>query len=160
MPHVRLMGLLDMPALNSLNPKDKEAYARRGCEGFSKSGLDWTPTPDTDDYKAGSELATDRADDIQAETVDDQSGESIVENMYEDEEVDKQPLKSYIMSIHKMAAELYEMLEDSDDPEEWVVGRMKEAKSAMSSVHGHVSYAKRKVEGLEGLRNSPKERGY
>ena len=55
-----------MPALNSLNPKDKEAYARRGCEGFSKSGLDWTPTPDTDDYKAGAELATDRADDIQA----------------------------------------------------------------------------------------------
>ena len=54
MQHVRLMGLIDMPALNSLHPKDKEAYARRGCEGFSKSGLDWTPIPDTDDYKAGS----------------------------------------------------------------------------------------------------------
>ena len=158
MPHVRLMGLLDMPALNSLNPRDKESYARRGCEGFSKSGLDWTPTPDTRDHKAGSALATDRADDIQVETAE--SVESIVENMYEDEEVDKQPLKSYIMSIHKMATELYEMLEDSDDPEDWVVGRMKEAKSAMSSVHGHVTYAKQKVEGLEGLKKSPKERGY
>ena len=150
MPHVRLMGLIDMPALNSLNPKDKEAYARRGCEGFSKSGLDWTPIPDTDDYKAGSELATTRADDIQAATAE--PVESIVENMYEEDEVDKQPIKSYIMSIHKMATELYEMLEDSDDPEDWVVGRMKEARSAMSSVHGHVSYAKQKVEGLEGIR--------
>ena len=79
MPHVRLMGLIDMPALNSLNPKDKEAYARRGCEGFSKSGLDWTPIPDTDDYKAGSELATTRADDILAETAD--PVQTIVENM-------------------------------------------------------------------------------
>ena len=158
MPHVRLMGLIAMPALNSLNPKDKEAYARRGCEGFSKSGLDWTPTPDTDDHKAGSELATDRADDIQAETAE--PVESIVENMYEEDEVDKQPIKSYIMSIHKMATELYEMLEDSDDPEDWVVGRMKAARSAMSSVHGHGSYAKQKVEGLEGIRKSPKERGY
>ena len=157
MPHVRLMGLLDMPALNSLNPRDKESYARRGCEGFSKAGLDWTPTPDTRDHKAGSELATDRADDIQVETAE--SVESIVENMYEEDEVDKQPLKSYIMSIHKMATELYEMLEDSDDPEDWVVGRMKEARSAMSSVHGHVSYAKQKVEGLECIRKSPKERG-
>ena len=162
MPHVRLMGLLDMPALNSLNPRDKESYARRGCEGFSKSGLDWTPTPDTDDYKAGSELATDRADDIQVE--DTEITEPIVEGTYEEgdegDRVDNEPLKSYIMSIHKMATELYEMLEDSDDPEDWVVGRMKEAKSAMSSVHGHVSYAKQKVEGLEGLRKNPKERGY
>ena len=70
MPHIRLMGLVDLPALNALNDKDREAYGRRGCEGFSKSGLDWSPTPDTDDNKAGSELATDRADDIQAEDVE------------------------------------------------------------------------------------------
>ena len=160
MPHVRLMGLLDMPALNSLNPRDKESYARRGCEGFSKSGLDWTPTPDTDDNKAGSELATDRADDIQAE--DTEITEPIVEGMYEGEEegLDNRPLKSYIMSIHKLASELYNILDDTEDPEEWVMEKVKGASSAMNAIHGHISYAKDKVEALEGtLGEKPQERG-
>ena len=159
MPHIRLMGLVDLPAFNSLNDKDKESYARRGCEGFSKSGLDWTPTPDTDDHKEGSELATDRADDIQAEELE--STESIVEGMYEEEEgVDNQPLKSYIMSIHKLATELYEMLDDTDDPEEWVMGRIKEASSALSSIHGHVSYAKKKADSLGELKDTQEGQGY
>ena len=160
MPHIRLMGLVDLPAFNSLNDKDKEAYARRGCEGFSKSGLDWSPTPDTDDHKEGSELATDRADDIQAEETE--STESIVEGMYEEEEgVDNQPLKSYIMSIHKLASELYNILDDTEDPEEWVMEKVKGASSAMNAIHGHISYAKDKVEALEGtLGEKPQERGY
>ena len=161
MPHVRLMGLLDMPALNSLNPRDKESSARRGCEGFSKSGLDWTPTPDTDDNKAGSELDTDRADDIQAE--DTEITEPIVEGMYEGEEegLDNRPLKSYIMSIHKLASELYNILDDTEDPEEWVMEKVKGASSAMNAIHGHISYAKDKVEALEGMPGEkPQERGY
>ena len=160
MPHIRLMGLVDLPALNSLSDKDRKSYANRGCEGFSKSGLDWTPTPDTDDNRAGSELATDRADDIQAETAE--TTESIVEGMYEGEEgLDNRPLKSYIMSIHKLASELYNILDDTEDPEEWVMEKVKGASSAMNAIHGHISYAKDKVEALEGTPGEkPQERGY
>ena len=159
MPHIRLMGLVDLPAFNSLNDKDKEAYARRGCEGFSKSGLDWTPTPDVEE---GSELATARADDIQAEDIE--ITEPIVEGMYEGEEgegLDNRPLKSYIMSIHKQASELYNILDDTEDPEEWVMEKIKSATASMNAVHGHISYAKDKVESLEGTPGEkPQERGY
>ena len=157
MPHIRLMGLIDLPALGQLNDKDKEAYARRGCEGFSKSGLDWSPEPDAVD---GSELATDRAGEIQAE--DTEITEPIVEGMYEgDEGVDNRPLKSYIMSIHKQASELYNILDDTEDPEEWVMEKIKSATASMNAVHGHISYAKDKVESLEGTPGEkPQERGY
>ena len=160
MPHIRLMGLIDLPAFNSLNDKDKEAYSRRGCSGFSKSGLDWTPTPDTDDHKEGSELATAKAGEIQAEEIT----EPIVEGMYEGEEgegLDNRPLKSYIMSIHKQASELYNILDDTEDPEEWVMEKIKSATASMNAVHGHISYAKDKVESLEGTPGEkPQERGY
>ena len=162
MPHIRLMGLVDLPALNSLSDKDRKSYANRGCEGFSKSGLDWTPTPDTDDNRAGSELATDRADGIQAE--DTEITEPIVEGMYEGEEgegLDNRPLKSYIMSIHKQASELYNILDDTEDPEEWVMEKIKGATAAMNAIHGHISYAKDKVEALEGTPGEkPQDRGY
>ena len=162
MPHIRLMGLIDLPAFNSLNDKDKEAYARRGCAGHSKSGLDWTPTPDTDDHKEGSELATAKAGEIQAEDIE--ITEPIVEGMYEGEEgegLDNRPLKSYIMSIHKQASELYNILDDTEDPEEWVMEKIKSATASMNAVHGHISYAKDKVESLEGTPGEkPQERGY
>ena len=157
MPHIRLMGLIDLPALGQLNGRDRESYAQRGCEGFSKSGLDWSPEPDAVD---GSELATDRAGEIQAE--DTEITEPIVEGMYEgDEGVDNRPLKSYIMSIHKQAAELYNILDDTEDPEEWVMEKIKSATASMNAIHGHISYAKDKVESLEGTPGEkPQERGY
>ena len=159
MPHIRLMGLIDLPALGQLNDKDRKAYAHRGCEGHSKSGLDWTPTPDAEE---GSELATARADDIQAEDIE--ITEPIVEGMDEGEEgegLDNRPLKSYIMSIHKQASELYNILDDTEDPEEWVMEKIKGATAAMNAVHGHIAYAKDKVESLEGTPGEkPQERGY
>ena len=159
MPHIRLMGLIDLPALGQLNDRDRESYAQRGCEGFSKSGLDWSPEPDAVD---GSELATARADDIQAEDIE--ITEPIVEGMYEGEEgegLDNRPLKSYIMSIHKQASELYNILDDTEDPEEWVMEKIKGATAAMNAVHGHIAYAKDKVESLEGTPGEkPQERGY
>jgi len=159
MPHIRLMGLIDLPALGQLNDKDRKAYAHRGCEGHSKSGLDWTPTPDAEE---GSELATARADDIQAEDIE--TTEPIVEGMYEGEEgegLDNRPLKSYIMSIHKQASELYNILDDTEDPEEWVMEKIKGATAALNAVHGHIAYAKDKVESLEGTPGEkPQERGY
>ena len=157
MPHIRLMGLIDLPALGQLNDRDRESYSRRGCEGFSKSGLDWSPEPDAVD---GSELATDRAGEIQAE--DTEITEPIVE-MYESEGegVDNRPLKSYIMSIHKQASELYNILDDTEDPEEWVMEKIKSATASMNAVHGHIAYAKDKVESLEGTPGEkPQERGY
>ena len=160
MPHIRLMGLIDLPALGQLNDKDRDGYANRGCEGFSKSGLDWTPTPDTDDHKEGSELATAKAGEIQTE--DTEITEPIVE-MYESEGegLDNRPLKSYIMSIHKQASELYNILDDTEDPEEWVMEKIKSATASMNAVHGHISYAKDKVESLEGTPGEkPQERGY
>ena len=162
MPHIRLMGLIDLPALGQLNDRDREAYAHRGCAGHSKSGLDWTPTPDTDDHKEGSELATAKAGEIQAEDIE--ITEPIVEGMYEGEEgegLDNRPLKSYIMSIHKQASELYNILDDTEDPEEWVMEKIKSATASMNAVHGHISYAKDKVESLEGTPGEkPQERGY
>ena len=159
MPHIRLMGLIDLPALGQLNGRDRESYAQRGCEGFSKSGLDWSPTPDAEE---GSELATARADDIQAEDIE--ITEPIVEGMYEGEEgegLDNRPLKSYIMSIHKQASELYNILDDTEDPEEWVMEKIKSATASMNAVHGHIAYAKGKVESLEGTPGEkPQERGY
>ena len=157
MPHIRLMGLIDLPALGQLNDRGRESYAQRGCEGFSKSGLDWSPEPDAVD---GSELATDRAGEIQAE--DTEITEPIVEGMYEgDEGVDNRSLKSYIMSIHKQASELYNILDDTEDPEEWVMEKIKSATASMNAVHGHISYAKDKVESLEGTPGEkPQERGY
>ena len=159
MPHIRLMGLIDLPALGQLNDRDREAYAHRGCAGHSKSGLDWSPEPDAVE---GSEFATDRADDIQAE--DTEITEPIVEGMYEGEEgegLDNRPLKSYIMSIHKQASELYNILDDTEDPEEWVMEKIKGATAAMNAVHGHIAYAKDKVESLEGTPGEkPQERGY
>ena len=157
MPHIRLMGLIDLPALGQLNDRDRESYAQRGCEGFSKSGLDWSPEPAAVD---GSELATDRAGEIQAE--DTEITEPIVEGMYEgDEGVDNRPLKSYIMSIHKQASELYNILDDTEDPEEWVMEKIKSATASMNAVHGHIAYAKDKVESLEGTPGEkPQERGY
>ena len=157
MPHIRLMGLIDLPALGQFNDRDRESYAQRGCEGFSKSGLDWSPEPDAVD---GSELATDRAGEIQAE--DTEITEPIVEGMYEgDEGVDNRPLKSYIMSIHKQASELYNILDDTEDPEEWVMEKIKSATASMNAVHGHIAYAKDKVESLEGTPGEkPQERGY
>jgi len=151
------MGLIDLPALGQLNNRDREAYAHRGCAGHSKSGLDWTPEPDAVD---GSELATDRAGEIQAE--DTEITEPIVEGMYEgDEGVDNRPLKSYIMSIHKQASELYNILDDTEDPEEWVMEKIKSATASMNAVHGHIAYAKDKVESLEGTPGEkPQERGY
>ena len=157
MPHIRLMGLIDLPALGQLNDRDRESYAQRGCEGFSKSGLDWSPEPDAVD---GSELATDRAGEIQAE--DTEITEPIVE-MYESEGegLDNRPLKSYIMSIHKQASELYNILDDTEDPEEWVMEKIKSATASMNAVHGHIAYAKDKVESLEGTPGEkPQERGY
>jgi hypothetical protein len=151
------MGLIDLPALGQLNGRDRESYAQRGCEGFSKSGLDWSPEPDAVD---GSELATDRAGEIQAE--DTEITEPIVE-MYESEGegVDNRPLKSYIMSIHKQASELYNILDDTEDPEEWVMEKIKSATASMNAVHGHIAYAKDKVESLEGTPGEkPQERGY
>ena len=157
MSHIRLTGLIGLPALGQLNDREREAYAYRGCEGFSKSGLDWTPEPDVED---GSELATARAEEIQAEDIE--STEPIVEGMYEgDEGVDNRPLKSYIMSIHKQASELYNILDDTEDPEEWVIEKIKSATASMAAVHGHIAYAKDKVESLEGpLGEKPQERGY
>ena len=157
MPHIRLMGLIDLPALGQLNDRDRESSAQRGCDGFSKSGLDWSPEPDAVD---GSELATDRAGEIQAE--DTEITEPIVEGMYEgDEGVDYRPLKSYIMSIHKQASELYNILDDTEDPEEWVMEKIKSATASMNAVHGHIAYAKDKVESLEGTPGEkPQERGY
>jgi hypothetical protein len=83
--------------------------------------------------------------------------------MYESEGegVDNRPLKSYIMSIHKQASELYNILDDTEDPEEWVMEKIKSATASMNAVHGHIAYAKDKVESLEGTPGEkPQERGY
>ena len=99
---------------------------------------------------------------VQAEDIE--ITEPILEGMYEGEEgegLDNRPLKSYIMSIHKQASELYNILDDTEDPEEWVMEKIKSATASMNAVHGHISYAKDKVESLEGTPGEkPQERGY
>lgn len=99
-------------------------------KGKSKSGLDWDAdkgNPKEDLSKLENTLET----------------EDLVE-MYEGEDLDERQLKGYIKSIHKMAAELYNVLEDTDDPEEWVMEKAKQCDSMLHAIHGHVSYAKDK----------------
>ena len=116
-------------------------------KGKSKSGLDWDAdkdNPKEDLSKLENTLET----------------EDLVE-MYEGEDLDERQLKGYIKSIHKMAAELYNVLEDTDDPEEWVMEKAKQCSSLMNSMHGHVTYAKKQVDDLDkNVRDEIKERGW
>lgn len=117
-------------------------------KGKSKSGLDW-----------GSDEKNNPKEDI-AKLENTIGGEDLVE-MFESEDSDDRPLRSYVMSIHKMAAELYNALDDSDDPEEWVMEKAKQCNHLLNAVHGHVSYAKKPVEELEtDVRGKIKERGW
>lgn len=115
-------------------------------KGKSKSGLDWDAdkdNPEEDLSKLENTL----------------EGDDLIE-MYEGD-LDDRPIKSYIMSIHKMAAELYNVMEDTDDPEEWVMEKAKTCSELLNAVHGHVTYSKNKAEELNtSARDEIRERGW
>jgi len=143
---IRLAGLVDLKPFKDISedyPGSGELPKETLHTGESKSGLDWEADKDNPE--------------VQEEVVEQQ--EELVE-MYEGD-VDTRPLKSYIMSIHKMAAELYNVLEDTDDPEEWVMEKAKQCNHLLNTVHGHVSYAKNKVEELDTeVRDRMEEKGW
>lgn len=126
-----------------LNENDETLH-----KGKSKSGLDW-----------GSDKKDNPKEDL-AKLENTVETEELVE-MYENEELDERQLKSYIMSIHKMASELYEVLEDTDDPEEWVMEKAKQCDGMLHAIHAHVKYAKEQVTQLDKHpRDRIRERGW
>ncbi len=138
-----------MIKLSDLLSEDHKSKEETFHKGKSKSGLDW----DCDKDYPKEDLAK------LENTID---GEDLVE-VYEGEDLDERQLRGYIKSIHKMAAELYNVLEDTDDPEEWVMEKAKQCDSMLHAIHGHVSYAKDKdrVSELEReTRDQVRERGY
>jgi hypothetical protein len=129
--------------LRDLLPESHESFHK----GESKSGLDWdgdSENPDT---------TTNETPELTSDLVE----------MYEgdDDALDNRQLKSYIMSIHKMAAELYNVLDETDDPEDWVIEQAKECNSLINAIHGHVSYNKKKAEELNSdVGSKAAERGW
>jgi hypothetical protein len=118
-------------------------------KGKSKSGLDW-----------GSDKKDNTKEDI-AKLENTIETEELVEMYENDDGVDERHLKSYIKSIHKMAAELYNMLDGAEDPEEWVNEKAKQCNSLLNAIHGHIDYAKQEVAKVDTEpRDRVRERGW
>tara|TARA_Y100000004_G_scaffold32154_2_gene33671 strand:- start:3485 stop:3943 length:459 start_codon:yes stop_codon:yes gene_type:complete len=150
---IRLAGLVNLKPPREISedyPGSGELPKETLHDGASKSGLDWDVDENDKELKVN-------YPEVQEESTEEQ--EELVE-MYEGD-VDNRPLKSYIMSIHKMAAELYNQLDETDDPEDWVMERAKKCDHLLNTVYGHVSYAKNKVEELDmEVRDSMDEKGW
>jgi len=56
--------------------------------------------------------------------------------------------KAALMQINKQSAELFNILQDDKDFEEWVDEKLREAAELLNSVHGHISYEVKKPDAL------------
>lgn len=63
-------------------------------------------------------------------------------NMSPEEE--KVNIKAQLMSIHNLSKEAYNVLDDQDDPEDWVIDKVQEISKMLNSVHSHLTYEKKK----------------
>lgn len=141
---VKLTKLVDLEKYNNMSQSKQDS--EKTCRGYSKSGLDWEADKNNPESKLEGKESLESTD--------------LVETI-ENNENDNRQLKSYIMSIHKQAAELYNILDDNDDPEEWIIDKAKEASALINDVHGHISYAKKKVEELDlDVRDKVEEKGW
>lgn len=139
------MGLVDFDKFKSLSVSKQDDH--RLHRGYSKSGLDW-------DSDAELEIKVNESESNESEIVESYTTE-------ERDRLDGSALKAYIMSIHKKAAELYNLLDEGDAPEEWVMAQAKEANDMLNSIHGHVSYAKHKSEELATkMKDKLQEKGW
>lgn len=90
------------------------------------------------------------------------SSETITEldNMEMSAEEEKANIKAKLMSIHSMAKEAYNVLDDQDDPEDWVLDKVEEIAEMMNSVHSHVRYEKTKASELDDAIEPTTQRGW
>lgn len=137
---IRIAGLVDWDDYKNKS-KSKQDELKRG-RGFSKSGLDWDQPEEPGVPKTKEEMAEH----------EDQGGQVIQEwGLEEDDpagEEEQRSLKAMIKSIHKHAAELYNLVDEMDDPEDWVLEKAKECAAKVAEIHSHIDYNKEKAEEL------------
>lgn len=142
----RLSGLVDWERFKKMSESEQEKERlKNGAtdRGKSKSGLDWDQEEDPSAPQNWEEMAES----------EDASDKEVIQEWGLDEEDDEpgeeeRSLKALVKSIHKHAAELYNILDEMDDPEEWVVDKAREAAAAVAEIHSHVDYNKEKAEEL------------
>lgn len=134
--------------------QEKEKHKR----GRSKSGLDW----ECEDTEYHDEEAPKNWEDMIESEEGSSNGKPINEWGLdeEDPEDENRSLKALVKSIHKHAAELYNQLDDMDDPEDWVVEKAKQAAAAVAEIHSHIDYNKDKAEELSTEPNGTEDRGW
>lgn len=71
-------------------------------------------------------------------------------------------VKANVMALHDMTKEIYNLLEESDQLEEWVVGTIADCTAQLNAVHAHVVYTKKNMDKLDTSRsiNTPREGGW
>ena len=84
---------------------------------------------------------------------------SEADNMMNPEE-ERANIKAKLMSIHAMAKEAYNVLDDQDDPEDWVLDKVEEIAEMMNSIHSHVKYMKTKAAELDDDIEPVRQRGW
>lgn len=83
-----------------------------------------------------------------------------IDNMQMSAEEEKANIKAKLMSIHAMAKESYNVLDDQDDPEDWVLEKVEEIADMMNAVHSHVRYMKNKASELDDAIEPTTQRGW
>lgn len=154
---IRIAKLVDWEEYKKKSQSEQDKLKRE--RGYSKSGLDWDQEEEPGVPKTWDEMAegeeADEGQVIQEWGLDEEDDDPT------DIEGGEDNLKALVKSIHKHAAELYNMCDDMDDPEEWVMEKAKDCASKIREIHGHVDYNKQKAEELPpvpGMDNS--DRGW
>lgn len=135
---VRISDLVSWDDYKKKSPKQQDEM-KRG-RGHSKSGLDWDQEDEPGVPKNWEEMAEE----------DRPEGQVIKEWGLDEEgeEEENRSLKAMIKSIHKHAADLYNLIDEMDDPEEWVMEKAKDCAAKMTEIHSHIDYNKEKAEEL------------
>lgn len=146
MAPIRIAGLVDWEGFKKKSESQQEKLKRE--RGFSKSGLDWEQEDDPsapqnwEEMAEGEEVVVTNSDMIAEWGLDEEGEEG------EFDTVENRDLKALIKSIHKHAAELYNQVDEMDDPEEWVMEKAKDCAAKIAEIHSHIDYNKNKAEEL------------
>jgi|APSaa5957512535_1039671.scaffolds.fasta_scaffold59403_3 hypothetical protein len=75
-------------------------------------------------------------------------------------EEERKNIKAKLMSIHSMAKEAYNVLDEQDDPEDWVLEQVEEVTKMMNAIHSHLTYMKKKASELDDDIDVPRQQGW
>ncbi len=137
---IKIAGLVDWEGFKKKSEKQQEDLKHE--RGFSKSGLDWDQPDDPDAPQTWEDMAEDEKPegDLVNEWGLDEDGD--------EDGPDERSLKAMIKAIHKHAAELYNIVDEMDEPEEWVLEKAKDCAAKIAEIHSHIDYNKDKAEEL------------